>query len=165
MKLVLTVLVCLFLSFDATAQTEKTTVVGVAEITLARSDGKGGIGEATDKFTTTDIPIYCSIALDSAKSVTVKMNLVAVKTAGLKPETKIVVVNYKTNGTQNQVNFDAAPNGVWATGNYRVDIYIDGKLAKSLAFEIEKSTKETEKKQMPVKPSAPRKAVKKSRKN
>lgn len=166
MKPVLAISLCLFFCFDAFAQTEKTAEAGVEEITLARSDGNGGVGETTDKFIATDIPIYCLITLDSTKSVAVKMNLIAVKAAGLKPETKVVVVNYKMNGKQNQVNFDASPGGVWAAGSYRVDIYIDGKLAKSRAFEIEKSPAAIKKeKKTPVKSLAPRKRLKKSRKS
>lgn len=165
MKLVFAVLVCLFFGLNIFAQTEKAEV-GVEEISLARSDGKGGIGETADKFTTTDIPIYCAINLDSVKSVTVKMNLVAARANGLKPETKVVVVSYTTNGNQNQVNFDASPNGVWAAGDYRVDIFINGKLAKSQTFAIEKSAKETEKKESPpVKNFTTPRTSKKSRKN
>ena len=166
MKLVLIISLCLFLGFDVFAQTNETVKSGVAEIALARSDGKGGVGEATDKFTATDVPIFCLITLDSEKSVVVKMNFVAVKAAGTKPETKVVVVNYTTNGKHNQVTFDASPNGVWAAGSYRADIYIDGKLAKSRPFEIEKSPNAIEKKtSAPKKPSVPRKPIKRSRKN
>lgn len=166
MKLVLIVSLCLFLSFDVFAQTREAAEIGVAEITLARSDEKGGVGETTDKFNAADIPIFCLITLDSEKSVAVKMNLVAVKAAGLKPETKVVVVNYTTNGKHNQVTFDASPSGVWAAGNYRVDIYVNEKLARSRLFEIEKPPNAVERKmQLPKKPFAPRKPIKKSRKN
>lgn len=165
MKLVLALSLCLFFGFNAYTQTEKTEV-GVEEIILSRSDGKGNGGGASDKFTTTDAPIYCTINLDSAGSATVKMNFVAVRAAGLKPETKVVVVSYETKENQNQVNFNASPNGVWAAGSYRVDIFINGKLVKSRAFEIEKSAKEIEKKKpAPVKSFTARKPVKKARNN
>ena len=164
MKLVFALSLCLFFGAGAFAQIAKPELA-VEEITLSRSDGKGNVGEATDKFTTADRPIYCTINLASIETATVKMNLVAVKAAGLKPETKVVAVSYTTNGNQNQVNFDASPNGVWAAGSYRVDIFINGKLAKSRAFEIEKSAKETDKKPAPAKSFAPRKPIKKTAKN
>ncbi len=63
------------------------------------------------------------------------MNLVAVKTNGLKLETKIIVVSYTTKENQNRVNFAASPDSVWAAGIYRVDIFIDGKLVKSQTFQ------------------------------
>ncbi len=169
MKLVLAVFLYLFTGLNAFSQSEENTknfAVGVEEIVLARGDGSGKAGETTDKFAATDSPIFCFIELDSDKSATVKMILVAVKAVGLKPESKIVTVSYTTQANQNQVNFTASPNGVWAAGDYRADIYIDGKLAKSRAFIIEKSRKEIDKQTTPAPKSlAPRKSVKKARKH
>lgn len=170
MKFVLAVFLCLFLGSNGFSQSEevnKNSAVGVEEITLARGDGNGKAGEATDKFVATDVPIFCFIQLDSEKPATVKMILVAVKAVGLKPESKVVAVSYTTKEKQNQVNFTASPDGVWAAGDYRADIYVDGKLAKSRAFIIEKSAKEIKKQNAPApKSAAPRKsAARKSRKN
>ncbi len=163
MKLVLTVFLCLFSGLNAFSQTKEDNInqtVGVEEISLANSGDKAV--DATDRFRTADVPIFCFIQLDSEKPATVKMILVAVKAAGLKPETKIVTVSYTTEANQNQVNFTASPNnGVWAAGDYRVDVYIGGKLAKSRSLVIEKSPQEIEKQ----KPPAPRKSVKKLRRN
>lgn len=169
MQLVLTVFLCLFLGLNAFSQSKETNknfAVGVEEIALARGDGSGKAGEPIDKFLTTDIPIFCFIQLDLEKPATVKMILVAVKAIGLKPESKIVIVSYTTQANQNQVNFTASPNGVWAAGDYRADIYIDGRLTKSRTFVIEKSAKEIEKQKPPAPKSlAPRRSVKKARKN
>ena len=161
-----TIIFCgLLLSLSVAAQiggAKQNTAVGVSEITLARDDGAGGIGELTEKFSTGDTPIHISIQLDSTASVTVRMNLVAVKAAGLKPETKSVAVKYTTDGTQNQVNFTASPSGAWAAGSYRADVYINDVLADSRAFEIEKSSVETAPKIVPAKNFVPRR---RSRKN
>ncbi len=170
MKLALAVFLCLFLELNAFSQSEenpKNSAVGVEEIALARGDGSGKAGETTDKFITTDFPIFCFIQLDSEKPATVKMILVAVKAIGLKPESKIVTVSYTTQANENRVNFTASPNGVWAAGDYRADIYIDGKLAKSRAFIIENFSKEIDKQTTPAPKSlAPhRRSVKKARKN
>lgn len=169
MKLVLAVFLCLFLGLNAFSQSEETnknSAVGVEEIALARGDGSGKAGEPIDKFLTTDIPIFCFIQLDSEKPATVKMILVAVKAIGLKPESKIVTVSYTTRANQNQVNFTASPNGVWAAGDYRADIYVDGRLAKTRAFIIEKPPKEIDKQTTPAPKSlAPRRSVKKTRKS
>jgi hypothetical protein len=169
MRLVLAVFLCLFLDLNAFPQAEENTknsTIGVEEIALARGDGSGKAGEATDKFATTDFPIFCFIRLDSEKPAAVKMILVAVKAVGLRPESKIVTVSYTTQANQNQVNFTASPNGVWAAGDYRADVYIDGKLAKIRAFTIETSWKEIKKQITPAPKSlAPRRTVKKSRRN
>lgn len=141
MKIVGALFVCLLLCFAAfgqTARSENKTEIAVEEITLARDDGSGEMGDEAESFLTTDVPIHCSILLNSVESATVKMNFVAVKAAGLKPESKVVTVSYKTNGNHNRVNFTASPAKVWATGQYRVDIFIDGKLSESKEFEITK---------------------------
>lgn len=141
MKIVGALFVCLLLSFAAFAQTSEIknkTEIGVEEITLSRDDGSGEIGDEAESFLTTDVPIHCSILLNSMESATVKMNLVAVKAAGLKPESKIITVSYKTNGKQNRVNFTVSPEKFWTEGKYRVDIFIDGKISESKEFEITK---------------------------
>lgn len=143
------VLVCLFSSVGVLAQTEtdQPEEVTVEEITLARDDD-GKAGETTDGFVTTDVPIHCIIQLNSTKSTAVKMNLVAVKANGHKAGESVVTVNYKTNGNQNRVRFQASPDGVWGAGKYRVDILLNGKLAKSLEFEVQKSS-QLEKQNLP----------------
>ena len=168
MKIVFLIGFCLFLSSFAFAQSEDIradTKVIIEEIMLARDDGRGKAGETTDKFLTTDVPIYCIIQLNSLKATTVKMILVAVKADGLKPETKSVSVSYTTNGNQNRVNFNASPEGVWAAGEYRLDIFIDGKFAKSQPFEIKKSSTEiAPQKQLTPESFTPGKTTKKPRK-
>ena len=139
MRIILIISFCLFFGFNVFAQSQESTDnadVFIEELVLARDGGDGKAGKPTDKFMTTDVPIHCFVQLNSVKSVTVKMILVAVKAVGLKPETKSVSVSYTTNGKQNQVNFDASPEGVWTAGIYRADIYIDGKPAQSQTFEM-----------------------------
>ncbi len=158
MKIFLTVFLCLFFGFNVFGQadqSENNKEIAVEEISLARDDGHGKAGEAANIFTTTDVPIHCFIGLNSMKAATVKMNFVAVKADGLRPETKIVTVSYKTNGNQDGVNFNASPETIWAAGKYRIDIFLDGKLAKSLEFEIKKSTKEIVKDKQPQPKLAP----------
>lgn len=165
MKFVLAIFCCFLLGFDASAQSEtQTTEPVIQTISLARDDGKGFAGEATDKFLTTDNPIHCFIQLSSIKPATVKLILVAVKAAGLPPGTKSISVSYTTNGNQNQVNFNASPEGVWAAGSYRADVYINGKLAQSQLFVVEKSSTDAPPKNLSAPKSfAPRKAFKKPR--
>ncbi len=169
MKIVLALSFCLFFSLNAFAQTEQSGNVAefvIEEISLARDDGNGKAGEVTNKFITTDRPIYCIIQLNSEKSAIVKMNLVAVKANGLKPETKIITVNYTTKENQNHVTFTASPDVVWAAGTYRVDIFVDRKLTRSQTFEIEKLPKQIDKeKQTTPKSLVPSKILKKNRKS
>lgn len=159
MKILFLSIICFLLCPTIFGQTEANKVntnnvntddVQVAELYLARDNGSGKAGEITESFFTNDIPIYCVVQLDSMKSVTVKMNFVAVKVQGVKPETKVITVSYKTNGKQSQVNFTGTPDKVWTAGFYRIDIFVDDKPAKNLEFEIKKTTQQAEKAKQPT---------------
>jgi hypothetical protein len=178
MKVILITLLCLLFAFSAFGQPPdkdvKTPVpqtVGVEEVYLAKDTGEGKVGDAAEYFLTTDVPIYCVVALDSMKPATVKMNFVAVNVPGVKAESKVLTVSYKTNGKQNRVNFTGKPDGVWTAGTYRIDIFIDDKLAVGKSFEIKKSPAEIQKTAaqvksfVPPKPKPKPKIVKQTRKN
>ena len=139
MKFLYTILFCFILCVGAFAQGDAAPAPGVEELYLAKDDGKGKAGEQVSEFSTGDIPIYCVVMLDSATKVTVKMNFVAVSVSGVKPDTKVVTASYTMKEGQNRVNFTGTPEGKWTPGKYRVDIFIDGKIARDLAFEIKGS--------------------------
>lgn len=134
MKAILLLLSCALFTLSISGQ-----VTGVEEVYLARDDGKGQPGEVVSTFNPTDIPIHCIVRLDSIKIATVKMSLMAVKVAGVKPETKVVTVSFTTKANQNQVNFTGRPDKFWTPGAYRVDVFLNGKLAQSHDFLIEKA--------------------------
>lgn len=135
-KFVLTIMFCLFIVAGARAQGDVPPAPVVEEAYLAKDDGKGKAGDQASEFSTTDIPIYCVVLLDTQKTVTVKMNFVAVNVAGVKAETKVVTASYTTKDGQNRVNFTGRPEDKWTPGKYRVDIFLDGKAAKTVEFEI-----------------------------
>jgi hypothetical protein len=143
MKVILISALCLIFACGAFAQDADTTpqpeTVTVEQIFLAKDNGEGKAGDEAESFLTTDIPIYCVIQLNSIKPVTVKMNFVAVSVEGVKAETRVITVSYKTNGRQNRVSFTGKPDKIWTAGSYRIDIFIDDKLATGKTFEITKS--------------------------
>ena len=97
-----------------------TSSTGIEEVYLAKDNGEGKAGEQVTEFTTTDIPIYCVVLLESNAKTVVKMNFVAVSVSGVKPETKVVTASYTTKDGQNRVNFSGRPDGKWTPGKYRV---------------------------------------------
>ncbi len=109
---------------------------GIEEAYLAKDDGNGRAGEQVTEFCATDVPIYCVVLLESDTSAVVKMNFVAVNVTGVKPETKVVTASYTTKNGQNRVNFSGRPEGKWTPGKYRVDLFLDGKKAKEVEFNI-----------------------------
>lgn len=131
-------IILLLLSCDAAvAQTNQPAATGgIEEVYLAKDDGNGKAGEQVTEFSTTDVPIYCVVLLESGAKAVVKMNFVAVNVAGVKPETKVVTSSYTTKDGQNRVNFTGRPEGKWTPGKYRVDLFLDGKKVKDVEFEI-----------------------------
>jgi hypothetical protein len=168
MKLISAIIFCLVFGLGVFAQTEvpqiQSDTVKVEEIFLAKDNGEGAPGDAVESFLTTDIPIFCVVQLDSLKSVNVKMNFVAVAVKGVKAETKVISVNFKTNGKQNRVYFTGTPDGNWVAGTYRVDIFVDGKAAGSKEFQIRNSVLENPAIQT-LQPKTPPKSPRRARKN
>ncbi len=140
MKIILVSALCFLFAFGAFAQEPENTpqpeTVAVEQLFLAKDNGEGKAGDVAESFLTTDIPIYCVVQLNSSKPVTVKMNFVAVSVEGVKAETRVISVSYRTNGRQNRVSFTGKPEKFWTAGNYRIDIFIDDKLAMGKTFEI-----------------------------
>ena len=134
----------------------------IDEIYLAKDDGTGNAGEAATAFDTTDVPIHCVVILDSAESVTVKMQLVAVSVAGVKAGTKVVATSYTTKDLQNRVNFSGRPQGPWVAGRYRVDIYVDNVQVASREFAVQKATQANPNMNKPAEKSKVAGRVKKS---
>ena len=142
MKLFVLTAIFVVFSLDAVAQASAPTPVSIDEVYLAKDDGTGRAATSpTSVFLPTDIPIYCIVQLDSSTPTTVKMNLVAEQVSGVKSETKVVSASYTTKNGQNRVNFYGRPDGAWAPGKYRADIFIEDKLAKNVQFEIKAPVK------------------------
>lgn len=119
---------------------DTTPTAGEPEIYLAKDDGTGKAGDEATSFVTTDVPIYCVVMLSTSTPVKVKMNLVAVAVAGVRPDTKVVSTSYTTRDNENRVNFTGRPAGQWVPGRYRVDIFVDDKQVMTREFAIQKAT-------------------------
>lgn len=139
MKIILLLLLCLLLTFSVQAQTEPKaeTEVEISNLSLAKKDAEGNIVEDLEVFGTKDIPIYCYIDLNSEVPTLVKMNFIAVKAKGLRANSRIISVSYKTKKGETGISFDASPKNIWASGDYRVDVFLDEKLSKSKESKIE----------------------------
>lgn len=161
---------CLLFSLAAFGQPpvvpKEKPLVGIESIVLMRDDGGGNADQETAVFGQTDVPIHCQINLDSFIPATVKMNLVATDVKGLKAESKIITVSYKTNGEQNIVNFKGSPDDIWIAGKYRIDVFVNEKLAGNKEFEIQKSeTPQVQKTSFVAPKPKPKNAPRKPRKN
>lgn len=127
----------LIISFQfAAGQAQDIPAFGVEAVYLAKDDGTGKAGPPATEFRTTDIPIYCVVQLESKRKSVVKMVFVARNVGGVRPDTKVVTSTYTTTSNQDRVNFTGRPDRVWVPGNYRVDVFVDDKLAAGVDFVI-----------------------------
>ena len=133
----------------------------VEEVYLARDDGEGKAGEVTSVFTPTDIPIHCIVVLAKPDPAAVRMNFVAVKVNGVKPDSRVVSASYATVQGQDRVFFTGKPHGKWTAGSYRIDVFVNDKLEKSLSFEVKGGVLPSASNFAPTKPK-PRKPIKKN---
>ena len=117
----------------------------ISAIFLAKADANGRAGEAAETFLVTDVPIFCVVKLYSPGVALVKMDFVAAKVPGVKPETKVVSTSYTTKEYEDRVNFSGRPDGQWVAGKYRVDIFVGEKKMRNIEFEIKPSTAEADK--------------------
>ena len=108
----------------------------VEDVYLARDDGEGKAGEVTSVFTPNDIPIHCIVVLAKPDPASVRMNFVAVKVNGVKPDSRVVSASFATQQGQDRVFFTGKPHGKWTAGSYRIDVFVNDKLEKSLDFEV-----------------------------
>lgn len=106
------------------------------QVYLAKDDGLGNPGVEVSEFSPNDIPLHCVVVLSNVESATVKMELIAVGVARVKPGTPVVSASYTTSNYQDKVFFTGKPRGSWVAGEYRADIYINGNLVHKLPFRV-----------------------------
>jgi hypothetical protein len=143
-KFVKRILACslsmLLIGVIASAQQPPRDLEVLDQAYLAKDDGSGTAGEKAETFKPTDVPIHCIVMLDTEQPQQVKINFIAVRVAGVRPNTNVVSAAYTTKQGQTRVSFTGRPEGKWMPGAYRVDVFIDGKMIQSLNMNVEGQT-------------------------
>ncbi len=158
--LFLSLLLSCLASSAAAQEADDPTGAGIAEVFLAKSDAEGRAGEPAANFSVTDIPIFCVVRLHGPGVAVVKLDFIAAKVAGVKPESRVVSISYTTKETEDRVNFSGKPHGLWVPGKYRVDIFVGNRKVKDISFEIKGTATEAVKPGNEKPPPARRKFVK-----
>jgi outer membrane lipoprotein-sorting protein len=110
--------------------------VSVDSITLAKDDGSGDDGEEVNTFEPSDNPQHFVVDLSEAKSGTkVKAEWYIVNAGGEKNQ-KFLELEKETRGLENKVDFTATLKQPWPTGDYRIDILINGRKATSMNYKV-----------------------------
>ena len=126
-------LVCLMvLGACGAASTEP---LKIDSVTLARDDGSGNAGETVTEFKPTDHDFHATIKLNRIEGgLKVKLTWIVVDAGG---STNRVLDNSEfTALAGNVVNGKASLPNDWPTGKYRLDVYLNDKLAQSVDFNV-----------------------------
>ena len=90
----------------------------------------------TTKFAQDQV-FYCIVTLANAPEDTkIKAIWTAVEVEGEQPNLLIDQAEM-TSGNQNVFTFNLTNNGLWPTGKYKVDLYLNDKLDRTLEFEVQ----------------------------
>lgn len=101
------------------------------------SDEKEGDAQSSFAADTRKIWVYGELA-DVPAGARVRSDWIAVKVKGAPPDYKIDSAELAVDGKVNQFNFSLSkPNAGWPVGEYRVDLFINGKLANKARFKVE----------------------------
>lgn len=110
--------------------------VFVERIYMAKDDG-GKPGDETSSFSPSDRTVHCVIELNKAKKGTkVRFIWKAVDVAGSRNE-EIKTIDYSTNSFENKVRGHLTLPRDWPTGKYRVEVYINDSLDKTIDYTID----------------------------
>lgn len=110
--------------------------VYIDKIYMAK-DNNGEPGDETDSFAAGDRTVHCVINLNKAKKGTqIKFAWKAVDVEGSKNE-EIKTIDYATNSFENKVHAHLTLPKDWPTGKYRVEVFINGDLDKTIDYSIE----------------------------
>jgi hypothetical protein len=110
--------------------------VYVDKISLAK-DENGEAGESTTTFEPSNSKIHCTITLNKAKAGTqIKTVWIAADVAGTKND-EIKTLDYTTNSFEKNIAGYITWQGDWPKGQYRLEVYINGNLDKTIDYTIQ----------------------------
>ena len=110
----------------------------IGEVNMAKDDGSGAPEEsATTVFGEADRTIHCVTKLKEEKSGTrVRFSWWVIQAEGANNE-KIRDVDYTTRARESIVHSHLTLPNDWPTGKYKVDVYVNGDLDRSIPFSVE----------------------------
>lgn len=109
----------------------------IAQIYMAKDDGKGDPAGETDVFSPRDRTIHCVTKLKEAKSGTnMRFSWWVVDADGTKNE-KIKDLDYTTQPPENVVHGHLTLPQNWPKGKYKCEVYVNGNLEKTALYSVE----------------------------
>ncbi len=108
----------------------------IEQLSMAK-DEDGKPGETTTTFAPSDGKIHCVIELNKAKAGTkVRTVWIAADVEGTKNQ-ELKTLDYTTNSFEKKVTGYLTWSGEWPKGQYRLEVYINDALDKTINYTIE----------------------------
>ncbi|MFN2511804.1 MAG: hypothetical protein ABR568_10220 [Pyrinomonadaceae bacterium] len=121
---------------EGRAASEATSTGAIAELHMAKDNGKGDPGDQTNVFSPGDRTIHCVAKLDAANAGTkMKFSWFIVDAGGSKNE-KIKDIDYTTRAQENIVHGHLTLPQDWPSGKYRVEVSVNGNLEKTAQYSV-----------------------------
>jgi hypothetical protein len=109
----------------------------IQDIHMAKDNGRGAPGSETDSFSPDDRTIHCVVKLKEAKAGTkMQFSWWIVDAEGTKNQ-KIKDIDYSTRALENIVHGHLSLPQDWPQGKYKVQVFVNGDLDKTLAYNVE----------------------------
>ena len=122
---------------EASADTNTGSGEFIKEIHMAKDNGRGAPGDETSSFAPDDRTVHCVVKLKEAKAGTkMKFSWWIVDAEGSKNQ-KIKDIDYTTRPLENIVHGHLTLPQDWPQGKYKVQVYVNGDLDKTVAYTIE----------------------------
>jgi hypothetical protein len=113
------------------------TNVGITKVYMAKDNGSGEPGEEAETFSPSDHTVHCMIELDNAAEGTmIRFDWVGVD-AGALQDHSIKKLDYTTKALENKVHAHLTLPRDWPEGDYKVDVYLNDQLARSITYTVE----------------------------
>lgn len=110
--------------------------VTVESVTLNKDDGSGKAGDVVTSFSPTDHNFYTVVKLNRLDvGLKVKLSWVAVDAAGQTANTVVAEKEFSAL-VGNEIDGNVSLPNDWPTGKYRLNIYLNDTLAKSVDFTV-----------------------------
>jgi hypothetical protein len=89
----------------------------------------------TTVFSQSDVMNLFVDLRNAPEDTEIKVSWLAVDAEGLDPNFLIKELSYKS--SDDTIHFDLSNDNLWPLGSYKADIYLNGKLDRSLTFEVQ----------------------------
>ena len=104
---------------------------------MAKDDGHGAPGDETESFAPGDRTVHCVATLKESKAGTQMKFAWWIVDAGGSTNEKFKEIDYTTNPKEDKIHGHLTAPKDWPKGKYKVQVFVNGDLDKTVAYEIE----------------------------